>query len=143
MTGELGNKIDSLWEIFWNGGITNPLDVVEQMTYLMFIKDLDDVSRGSELTVNTGLRNLRKQILIHIAANISLMELFHHGIDLIHGIHNFGKHQRCIHLKDCIVHVFTVCTVFVPMKIFYKGEYPFLNDGIHSLCREVMEGGPL
>ena len=26
MTGELGNKIDSLWEIFWNGGITNPLD---------------------------------------------------------------------------------------------------------------------
>ena len=42
MQGELGNKIDSLWEIFWNGGITNPLDVVEQMTYLMFIKDLDD-----------------------------------------------------------------------------------------------------
>ncbi len=42
MTGELKNKIDSLWEIFWNGGITNPLDVVEQMTYLMFIKDLDD-----------------------------------------------------------------------------------------------------
>ena len=34
MTGELGNKIDSLWEIFWNGGITNPLDVVEQMTWL-------------------------------------------------------------------------------------------------------------
>ena len=42
MVGELGNKIDSLWEIFWNGGITNPLDVVEQMTYLMFIRDLDD-----------------------------------------------------------------------------------------------------
>ena len=42
MTGELRNKIDSLWKIFWNGGITNPLDVVEQMTYLMFIKDLDD-----------------------------------------------------------------------------------------------------
>ena len=34
MTGELGNKIDSLWEIFWNGGITNPLDVVEQMAWL-------------------------------------------------------------------------------------------------------------
>ena len=31
-----------MWEIFWNGGITNLLDVVEQMTYLMFIKDLDD-----------------------------------------------------------------------------------------------------
>ena len=42
ITGELKNKIDSLWEIFWTGGITNPLDVVEQMTYLMFIHDLDD-----------------------------------------------------------------------------------------------------
>lgn len=42
MTGEFGNKIDSLWEIFWNGGIINPLDVVEQLTYLIFIKDLDD-----------------------------------------------------------------------------------------------------
>ncbi len=42
ITGELKNKVNSLWEIFWTGGITNPLDVVEQMTYLMFIRDLDD-----------------------------------------------------------------------------------------------------
>ena len=48
MTGELGNKIDSLWEIFWNGGITNPLDVVEQITYLMFIHDLDDSDKLHE-----------------------------------------------------------------------------------------------
>ena len=41
VTGELKNKIDSLWEIFWTGGVTNPLSVVEQMTYLMFIHDLD------------------------------------------------------------------------------------------------------
>ncbi len=40
--GELKNRIDSLWEIFWTGGLTNPLDVIEQMTYLMFIHDLDD-----------------------------------------------------------------------------------------------------
>ena len=43
ITGELKSKIDGLWEIFWTGGLTNPLDVVEQMTYLMFIRDLDDV----------------------------------------------------------------------------------------------------
>lgn len=43
LTGELKNKIDQIWEMFWTGGITNPLDVVEQMTYLMFIHDLDDV----------------------------------------------------------------------------------------------------
>lgn len=42
VTGELKSKIDSLWEIFWTGGLTNPLDVIEQMTYLMFIHDLDD-----------------------------------------------------------------------------------------------------
>lgn len=42
MTGELKSKIDSLWEIFWTGGLTNPLDVIEQMTYLMFIHDLDE-----------------------------------------------------------------------------------------------------
>ena len=42
ITGELKNRIDSLWEIFWTGGLTNPLDVIEQITYLMFIRDLDD-----------------------------------------------------------------------------------------------------
>ena len=42
ITGELKNKIDGLWEIFWTGGLTNPLDVIEQITYLMFIHDLDD-----------------------------------------------------------------------------------------------------
>lgn len=41
ITGELKNKIDRLWEMFWTGGITNPLDVIEQITYLMFIRDLD------------------------------------------------------------------------------------------------------
>lgn len=42
ITGELKNKVDKLWEIFWTGGLTNPLDVIEQMTYLMFIRELDD-----------------------------------------------------------------------------------------------------
>ncbi len=42
ITGELKNKIDSLWDIFASGGLVNPLDVIEQMTYLMFIHDLDD-----------------------------------------------------------------------------------------------------
>ena len=50
ITGELKNKIDSIWEIFWTGGLTNPLDVIEQMTYLMFIHDLDaaDNTRAKE-----------------------------------------------------------------------------------------------
>lgn len=42
ITGELKSKIDRIWETFWTGGITNPLEVIEQFTYLLFIKDLDD-----------------------------------------------------------------------------------------------------
>lgn len=42
ITGELKTKIDSLWDIFAAGGLVNPLDVIEQITYLMFIHDLDD-----------------------------------------------------------------------------------------------------
>ncbi|MDQ2087907.1 class I SAM-dependent DNA methyltransferase [Herbivorax sp. ANBcel31] len=42
ITGELRNKIDKIWEMFWTGGITNPLSVIEQFTYLLFIKALDD-----------------------------------------------------------------------------------------------------
>ena len=42
ITGELKNKIDGLWDVFAAGGLVNPLDVIEQITYLMFIHDLDD-----------------------------------------------------------------------------------------------------
>ncbi|MGN0655391.1 MAG: N-6 DNA methylase [Ruminiclostridium sp.] len=50
ITGELRNKIDGLWDIFAAGGLTNPLDVIEQITYLMFIHDLDetDIKRSKE-----------------------------------------------------------------------------------------------
>lgn len=42
ITGKLKNKIDNLWDIFAAGGLVNPLEVIEQITYLMFIHDLDD-----------------------------------------------------------------------------------------------------
>lgn len=42
ITGELKNKIDGLWNVFAAGGLVNPLEVIEQITYLMFIHDLDD-----------------------------------------------------------------------------------------------------
>lgn len=43
VTGELKNKIDGLWDIFAAGGLVNPLEVIEQITYLMFIHELDDM----------------------------------------------------------------------------------------------------
>lgn len=42
ITGELKNKIDNIWNAFAAGGLVNPLEVIEQITYLMFIRDLDD-----------------------------------------------------------------------------------------------------
>src|SRR5260370_24060947 len=43
LTGEIRTKIDALWNAFWTGGISNPLEVIEQITYLLFLKRLDDL----------------------------------------------------------------------------------------------------
>lgn len=48
LTGELKSKVDRIWETFWTGGITNPLEVIEQFTYLLFIKGLDDIETTKE-----------------------------------------------------------------------------------------------
>ncbi|MFC0862563.1 N-6 DNA methylase [Sphaerimonospora cavernae] len=48
ITGELKNKIDRLWDAFWSGGISNPLEVIEQITYLMFIRRLEDIQTAKE-----------------------------------------------------------------------------------------------
>ena len=42
VTGVIKNKIDKIWTDLWAGGITNPLTVIEQLTYLMFIRSLDE-----------------------------------------------------------------------------------------------------
>ena len=41
ITGELKSKVDAIWDAMWAGGIANPMQVVEQLTYLLFIKRLD------------------------------------------------------------------------------------------------------
>src|SRR5207237_6629894 len=43
ITGEIRNQIDRLWNAFWAGGIANPLEVIEQITYLLFLRRLDDL----------------------------------------------------------------------------------------------------
>lgn len=48
ITGELRSKVDRIWESFWTGGITNPLTVIEQFTYLLYIKGLDDREKRRE-----------------------------------------------------------------------------------------------
>lgn len=48
ITGEIKNKIDKIWTDMWAGGITNPLTVIEQLTYMMFIHSLDEKELKNE-----------------------------------------------------------------------------------------------
>jgi type I restriction enzyme M protein len=48
ITGDLKSKVDKLWTTFWNNGISNPLSVIEQISYLLFIKRLDDLEQAKE-----------------------------------------------------------------------------------------------
>ena len=43
LTGENKSKIDKIWDAFWSGGISDPLRVIEQISFLLFIKRLDDL----------------------------------------------------------------------------------------------------
>lgn len=52
ITGELKNKVDSIWDTIWTGGITSPITVLEQITYLMFMKLLDDNQLRQESNAN-------------------------------------------------------------------------------------------
>jgi type I restriction enzyme M protein len=49
ITGELKSQIDKVWEAFWTGGLSNPITVIEQMTYLLFIRRLDELQTQKEL----------------------------------------------------------------------------------------------
>ena len=52
ITGEIKNQIDSIWDTFWTGGITNSITILEQMTYLFFMKMLDDAQKTKEANAN-------------------------------------------------------------------------------------------
>jgi type I restriction enzyme M protein len=54
ITGELRSRIDRLWEEFWTGGITNPLTVIEQITFLMFARLLDMTEQKNERKTSLG-----------------------------------------------------------------------------------------
>ena len=48
ITGEIKSRIDSIWDTFWTGGITNSITILEQMTYLFFMKMLDDAQKKKD-----------------------------------------------------------------------------------------------
>ena len=62
LTGELKNKVDNIWDSFWAGGISNPMEVLEQLTYLLFIKRLDDLQTLEEKKANRIGKSIEKRI---------------------------------------------------------------------------------
>ncbi len=54
LTGAIRSQVDRIWDAFWSGGISNPLEVIEQITYLLFIRRLDDL-HTNELNTSTSL----------------------------------------------------------------------------------------
>ena len=48
LTGELRSQVDRVWDSFWSGGIANPLEVLEQITYLLFLRRLDEIQTLEE-----------------------------------------------------------------------------------------------
>ena len=62
LTGELRGKIDGIWDDFWSGGLANPLQVIEQITYLIFIKRLDEMQELEERKATTLKTPLARRI---------------------------------------------------------------------------------
>jgi hypothetical protein len=48
LTGEIRSQIDRIWNAFWTGGISNPLEVIEQIAYLLFLRCLDEIQEVEE-----------------------------------------------------------------------------------------------
>lgn len=48
ITGSIKSQVDKVWKAFWSGGISNPLEVIEQITYLLFLRRLDDLQINAE-----------------------------------------------------------------------------------------------
>ena len=61
LTGEIRRQIDDIWNDFWTGGVSNPLSVIEQITYLLFIKRLDELESLEEAkAAGTGKKMERR-----------------------------------------------------------------------------------
>lgn len=62
LTGELRSQIDKIWDSFWSGGISNPLEVMEQITYLLFLRRLDDLHTLEENKANRLKRPMEHRV---------------------------------------------------------------------------------
>ena len=62
ITGDIKNQVDRIWDSFWSGGISNPLEVIEQITYLLFIRRLDDLHTLEENKANRLKKPMERRV---------------------------------------------------------------------------------
>ncbi|MDP1598717.1 MAG: class I SAM-dependent DNA methyltransferase [Phenylobacterium sp.] len=62
LVGEIRNQIDGIWNDFWSGGVSNPLSVMEQLTYLLFIKRLDELQTVEERRAEALKKPIERRI---------------------------------------------------------------------------------
>ncbi len=113
ITGEIRNKVDKIWETFWTGGITNPLEVIEQFTYLLFIKGLDDIetTKESEATFlglsykgmfPTDKQHLRWSKFKNFEAEEMYRVMLNEVFPFIKGLHQDGDSAYSKYMGDAI-----------------------------------------
>src|SRR5512140_86582 len=62
ITGAIRTQVDKVWDAFWSGGISNPLEVIEQITYLLFLRRLDEIHTLEERKATTLKRPIERQV---------------------------------------------------------------------------------
>ena len=138
ITGDLRNKVDRIWEIFWTGGITNPLEVIEQFTYLLFIKQLDDVESAKENdAIFLGLpfegmfpidkQNLRWSKFKNLEAEEMYQLVLNEVFPFRNGLHQDGDSAYAKYMGDAI---FKIPTAAMLTKIV---------DGIDQLELDIAD----
>ncbi len=113
VTGDFKNKVDRIWEVFWTGGVTNPLSVIEQITYLLFIKGLDEADQKREKeSLVLGLKHdsifpqdkphLRWSVFKDLAAEKMYKVVADEVFPFIKGLHGDKESAYAKYMSDAI-----------------------------------------
>lgn len=63
LTGDIRSQVDQIWNAFWTGGISNPLEVIEQITYLLFIRRLDELHANEERKAARSRQPMERRVI--------------------------------------------------------------------------------
>ncbi len=149
ITGSVKNKIDAIWDIFYSGGISNPVTVIEQITYLMFIHDLAAFDEGKEKfsrmigtpyeSIFKGKEDLRWNNLIHMTDPEDLRDAIIDDIfPLLKSLNANEKSAFARYMKDATFKIESpqkVLTIITAMDELYK-----LEDEHKNLTKEDLRG---